>query len=91
MAVQIDEKTEITVPLKTLVSVVAALLVASWYVSATQNKIADLEHTMKLADERFVSYTKQPGRNSIDIELLKKDFEYLRQDIVEIKQKQVGK
>jgi hypothetical protein len=91
MAVQIDEKTEITVPLKTLVSVVAALLVASWYVSATQNKIADLEHTMKLADERFVSYTKQPGRNSTDIELLKKDFEYLRQDVVEIKQKQVGK
>jgi hypothetical protein len=91
MALQIDEKTEITVPLKTLVSVVAALLVASWYVSATQNKIADLEHAAKLADERFASYIKQPGRNSTDIELLKKDFEYLRRDVVEIKQKQVGK
>jgi hypothetical protein len=87
MSVQIDEKTEITVPLKTLITVVSALLVASWYVSATQNKIADLEHSMKLADERFVSYTKQPGRNTTDVELLRKDFEYLRKEVSELKQK----
>ena len=87
MAVQIDEKTEVTVPLKTLISVVGALLVASWYVSATQNKIADLEHTVKLADERFASYIKQPGRNTTDVELLRKDFEYLRKEVTEIKQK----
>jgi hypothetical protein len=87
MAVQIDEKTEVTVPLKTLISVVGALLVASWYVSATQNKIADLEHTVKLADERFTSYTKQPGRNTTDVELLRKDFEYMQKEITELKQK----
>jgi hypothetical protein len=87
MSVQIDEKTEITVPLKTLITVVSALLVASWYVSATQNKIADLEHTMKLADERFASYIKQPGRNTTDVELLRKDFEYLRKEVSELKQK----
>ena len=87
MSVQIDEKTEITVPLKTLISVVSVLLVASWYVSATQNKIADLEHTMKLADERFASYIKQPGRNTTDVELLRKDFEYLRKEVSELKQK----
>ena len=87
MAVQIDEKTEVTVPLKTLITVVSALLVASWYVSATQNKIADLEHTVKLADERFASYIKQPGRNTTDVELLRKDFEYLRGEVAEIKRK----
>jgi chromosome segregation ATPase len=87
VAVQIDEKTEVTVPLKTLITVVSALLVASWYVSATQNKIADLEHTIQLADERFASYVKQPGRNTTDVELLKKDFEYLRKEVAEIKQK----
>ena len=87
MAVQIDEKTEVTVPLKTLITVVSALLVASWYVSATQNKIADLEHTVKLADERFASYIKQPGRNTTDVELLRKDFEYLLKEVAEIKQK----
>jgi predicted membrane-bound dolichyl-phosphate-mannose-protein mannosyltransferase len=87
MAVQLDEKTEITVPLKTIISVIAAIVVASWYVSATQNKIADLEHAVKLADERFVSYTKQPGRNTTDVELLKKDFEYLRKEVDDLKNK----
>jgi hypothetical protein len=87
MAVQIDEKTEVTVPLKTLITVVSALLVASWYVSATQNKIADLEHTVKLADERFASYIKQPGRNTTDVELLRKDFEYMQKEIASLKQK----
>jgi hypothetical protein len=78
MAVQIDEKTEVTVPLKTLISVVSAIVIASWYVFTTQSRIAELEHSIKLSDERFVSYTKQPGRNTADIELLRKDFEYLR-------------
>jgi hypothetical protein len=87
MAVQIDEKTEITVPLKTLISVVSTIVIASWYVFTTQNKIADLEHAVKLADERFSSYTKQPGRNTSDLELLRKDFEYLRSEVAELKQK----
>jgi hypothetical protein len=87
MAVQIDEKTEVTVPLKTLISVVGALLVASWYVFNTQSKIADLEHTQKLADERFVNYTKQPGREKMEVELLKKDLEYLRKEVSDLKQK----
>ena len=87
MAVQIDEKTEVTVPLKTLISVITVVVMASWYVSATQNKIADLEHTVKLADERFASYIKQPGRNTTDVELLRKDFEYLRGEVAEIKRK----
>ena len=87
MAVQIDEKTEITVPLKTLISVVGFIVVSSWYVFTTQNKIADLEHTVKLADERFASYIKQPDRNTTDVELLRKDFEYMQKEITELKQK----
>ena len=87
MAVQIDEKTEVTVPLKTLISVVSAIVVASWYVFTTQNRIADLEHSIKITDERFANYIKQPGRNTADLELLRKDFEYLRSEVAEIKQK----
>ena len=87
MAVQIDEKTEVTVPLKTLISVVSAIVIASWYVFTTQTRIADLEHSVKLSDERFASYIKQPGRNTADLELLRKDFEYLRNEVAEIKQK----
>jgi hypothetical protein len=85
MSVQIDEKTEVTVPLKTLISVVSAIVVASWYVFTTQNRIADLEHAIKLSDERFSSYIKQPGRNTADLELLRKDFEYLRSEVHELK------
>ena len=85
MAVQIDEKTEVTVPLKTLISVITVVVMASWYVSATQNKIADLEHSAKLADERFTSYIKQPGRNTTEVELLRKDFEYMQKEIAELK------
>lgn len=84
MSVQIDEKTEITVPLKTLISVVCAIVVASWYVFTTQNRIADLEHNLKLADERFSSYIKQPGRNTTELELLRKDFEYLQKRVGEM-------
>lgn len=87
MAVQIDEKTEVTVPLKTLISVVSAIVIASWYVFTTQTRISDLEHSVKLTDERFASYIKQPGRNTADLELLRKDFEYLRNEVAEIKQK----
>lgn len=87
MAVQIDEKTEVTVPLKTLISVVSAIVIASWYVFTTQTRIADLEHSIKITDERFANYIKQPGRNTVDLELLRKDFEYLRGEVVEIKQK----
>jgi len=87
MAVQIDEKTEVTVPLKTLISVVSAIVIASWYVITTQTRIADLEHSIKITDERFASYIKQPGRNTADLELLRKDFEYLRSEVAEIKQK----
>ena len=87
MSVQIDEKTEVTVPLKTLISVVSAIVIASWYVFTTQNRISELEHAVKLADERFSSYIKQPGRNTADLELLRKDFEYLRSEVAEIKQK----
>ena len=87
MAVQIDEKTEVTVPLKTLISVVSAIVIASWYVFTTQNRISELEHTVKLADERFSSYIKQPGRNTAELELLRKDFEYLRTEVNDLKTK----
>ena len=84
---QIDEKTEVTVPLKTLISVVSAIVIASWYVFTTQTRIAELEHTVKLSDERFASYIKQPGRNTAELELLRKDFEYLRKEVSDLKTK----
>jgi hypothetical protein len=87
MAVQIDEKTEVTVPLKTLISVVSVIVIASWYVFTTQTRITDLEHSIKISDDRFSNYIKQPGRNTAELELLRKDFEYLRSEVNDLKQK----
>ena len=87
MSVELNEKTEITVPLKTLISIISAIVVASWYVFTTQNKIKDLEHTVKIADERFTHYINQPGKNSVDIELMKKELDYLKKEISDLKQR----
>jgi type II secretory pathway pseudopilin PulG len=81
MAVQIDEKTEVTVPLKLLISIVGVIVISSWYVFTTQNKIKELEHSVKIIDERFSNYIKQPGRNTMDVELLRKDLEYLHKQV----------
>jgi predicted membrane-bound dolichyl-phosphate-mannose-protein mannosyltransferase len=81
MAVQINEKTEVTVPLKLLISIVGVIVISSWYVFTTQNRIKELEHSVKIIEERFVSYTKQPGRHTTDVELLKKDMEHLRKQV----------
>jgi predicted membrane-bound dolichyl-phosphate-mannose-protein mannosyltransferase len=81
MAVQINEKTEVTVPLKLLISIVGVIVISSWYVFTTQNRIKELEHSVKIIEERFISYTKQPGRNTTDVELLKKDMEHLRKQV----------
>lgn len=87
MSVELNEKTEITVPIKTLISIVSAIIVASWYVFTTQGRIAELEHNIKLSDERFSHYIKQPGKNNIDIELIKKDLDYIKKELIELKQK----
>lgn len=85
MAVELNDKTEITVPLKTLISVISAIIVASWYVFTTQNRISGLEHDIKLANERFSHYVKQPGKNNTDIELIKKELEYMKRELSELK------
>jgi hypothetical protein len=81
MSTTIDEKTEITIPLKIAVSSIVFIVVASFYVTTTQNRIGDLEHSHKMLEERFNSYIKQPGRNTMDVELLKKDLEYLQKQV----------
>ena len=81
MAVTIYEKTEVTVPLKLLISIISVIVISSWYVFTTQNRIADLEHSVKIIDERFSNYIKQPGRNTMDVELLRKDLEYLQKQV----------
>ena len=85
MSTTIDEKTEITIPLKIAASSIVFIIVASFYVATTQNRIGDIEHSVKLLEQKFESWSTSPGRNTMDVELLKKDIEYLQKEISELK------
>ena len=85
MATTIDEKTEITIPLKIAASSIVFIVVASFYVATTQNRIGDIEHSVELLDQKFDSWQKAPGRNTMDVELLKKDIEHLQKEIDQIR------
>ena len=77
----IDEKTEITVPLKVLISVIGTIVVAAWYAFTTQAKIVTLENQINLQKIAFEEYRKQPSRGQLEIALVKKDIEILKINI----------
>ena len=77
----IDEKTEITVPLKVLISVIGTIVVAAWYAFTTQAKIVTLENQINLQKIAFEEYRKQPSRGQLEIALVKKDIETLKINI----------
>ena len=85
MSTTIDEKTELTIPLKVLISSIFFIVVASFYVATTQNRIGDIEHSVRLLDQKVESYHNAPGRSTTYVELLKKDIEYLKKEINELK------
>jgi peptidoglycan hydrolase CwlO-like protein len=85
MSTTIDEKTEITIPLKIAASSIVFIVIASFYVATTQNRIGDIEHSIELLDQSFDSWQKAPGRNTMDVELLKKDIEHLQKEIDQIR------
>jgi type II secretory pathway pseudopilin PulG len=77
----IDEKTEITVPLKVLISIISAIVIAAWYAFTTQAKIVTLENQINLQKIAFEEYRKQPSRGQLEVALVKKDIENLKINI----------
>lgn len=75
---KVSESTELNIPIKTLITIIAGLLSASWYVFGTQEKIHNLETEIKILKQDLESYKGQPARNHTDVELIKKDIEYLK-------------
>lgn len=76
---KVNESTELNIPIKTLITIIAALLSASWYVFGTQEKIHTLEMEVKILRQDLESYKNQPSRSTTEVELIKKDIEYLKQ------------
>ena len=48
-------------------------------------RISNLEHSLKLADDRFSNYAKQPSRSQNEIDVIKKELEYIQKEINEIR------
>lgn len=76
---KVNESTELNIPLKSLIALIAGLLSASWFVFGTQEKIHSLETELKILKQDLEQYKNSPNRNSTEIELIKKDLEYLKQ------------
>jgi hypothetical protein len=85
MALKINDNTVVIIPIRILISVVGFLLIASWYIFHTQERISNLEHYLKLADDRFFNYMKQPSRSQNKIDVMQKELEYIQNEINEIK------
>ena len=103
MAVQLDEKTEVTLPLKIVIGMGIALVSAAGFVFHVEDRIGSLEATLTRktinwdAASKFVTEFKpHPLVNEtaervreLELTLVKqqKDIEYLQKHIVELKQK----
>jgi peptidoglycan hydrolase CwlO-like protein len=84
---KLGESTEITISLKTLLSVIAALVVGAYYVFNTQSKITSLEKEIKDLRSDYENYRKNPSRSQTQLNLLEKDFDYLQKQVDKLDKK----
>ena len=88
MAHKIDEKTELTVSLKTLAVILIAVVSAAAFVFHMEERLDLLEHNTMMNKVQFESYREQPSRSHTDVEVLKNEVEHLKQQIQELKSHQ---
>jgi len=85
MAHKIDEKTELTVSLKTLAVVIFSILSAAAFVFHMEERLDVLDMKVNTNRIQFESYKEQPSRSHTDVEVLKKELEHLKEQIKELK------
>ena len=85
MAHKIDETTEVRVSLKTLAVILIAIVSAAAFVFHMEERLDVLEMKTNTNRIQFESYREQPSRSHTDVEVLKKELEYLKQEIKELK------
>ena len=85
MAHKIDEKTELTVSLKTLAVVIVAIVSAAAFVFHMEERLDVLDMKVNTNRIQFESYKEQPSRSHTDVEVLKKELEHLKEQIKELK------
>ena len=85
MAHKIDETTELRVSLKTLAVIIIAVVSAAAFVFHLEERLDLLEHNTMMNKVQFDSYKDQPSRSHTDVEVMKKELEYLKKEIDELK------
>lgn len=85
MAHKIDETTEVRVSLKTLAVILIAVVSSAAFVFHMEERLDLLEHNTMMNKVNFENYREQPSRSHTDVEVLKKELEYLKQEIKELK------
>ena len=85
MAHKIDETTDLRVSLKTLAIVIIAVVSAAAFVFHLEERLDLLEHNTMMNKVQFESYKEQPSRSHTDVEVMKKELEYLKKEIDELK------
>jgi hypothetical protein len=85
MAHKIDETTELRVSLKTLAIVIITVVSAAAFVFHLEERLDLLEHNTMMNKVQFDSYKEQPSRSHTDVEVMKKELEYLIKEIDKLK------
>ena len=85
MAHKIDEKTELTVSLKTLAVILIAVVSSAAFVFHMEERLDLLEHNTMMNKVQFESYREQPSRSHTDLAVMKKELEHLKKEIDQLK------
>ena len=85
MAHKIDETTELRVSLKTLAVIIITVVSAAAFVFHLEERLDLLEHNTMMNKVQFDSYKEQPSRSHTDVEVMKKELEYLIKEIDKLK------
>ena len=81
MAHKIGENTEIQVSLKTLIGILIAVISVSAFIFQLEERLDILEMKTNTNKIQFESYKEQPSRSHTDVEVLKKELEYIKEKI----------
>ena len=81
MAHKIGEDTEIQVSLKTLIGILIAVISVAAFIFHMEERLDVLEMKSNTNKIQFESYKEQPSRSHTDVEVLKKEIEYIKEVI----------
>jgi hypothetical protein len=82
---KVSSDTAISMPMKNLLSIVAAVAVGVWAYFGVIERLDILEMKTNTNKIQFESYREQPSRSHTDVEVMKKELEYLKKEIDQLK------